>query len=387
MSASSSSSLTPPPLILLKHPSPSEAEDRYTTFFASQHPSAPQSIFVPPLDSALVTSSIENIRAQLRNRRNFFRHYGGLVLTSQRAVEALGQALDEDKDSQEELKSAMREKEKSASVFEVFVVGPATGSAVTALLEKYGFPATVRGQDTGNSANLSGYILSNYTAVHDSTSASAPGDRKALLYLVGETHDPAFTGALRFGGLIVDELVVYATRQREDFAKELHAALKNFPSNPTESGKQNHDPWIVAFAPTGCAAMLRALGWLRAGSSYADVPVYRYAPATRHEQDEKRGFQLRCAAIGPKTRSFAWREFNMEFDAVAEKPTPEGLWEAISGHMRGNVKAMEETIKGQQTQRGEGTSSEAESEGEWESEESESDGEEESEEDEEAEER
>ncbi|KAI7133538.1 hypothetical protein KC352_g30875 [Hortaea werneckii] len=110
------------------------------------------------------------------------------------------------------------------------------------------------------------------------------------------------------------EVVVYETGEmatfEEDFTNLLHEAKT----------AQVTEQWIVVFSPQGCEAMLSALGWLdeRSGKYNAGRREVMLGP-----------IKTRVATIGPTTKEFLEQNFGFVPDVCAEKPSPEGVGEAI----------------------------------------------------------
>jgi uroporphyrinogen-III synthase len=73
--------------------------------------------------------------------------------------------------------------------------------------------------------------------------------------------------------------------------------------------------WVVVFSPTGCEAMLRALGLL-------DPETGTVKPFGSGEEKVRKTF---IATIGPTTRDYLKNTFNYEPDVCADRPSPEGV--------------------------------------------------------------
>lgn len=179
--------------------------------------------------------------------------YGGLILTSPRAVEAvrrLGQLLE-----------AWR-------THPVYAVGPRTAEAARALGLR---PC---GQESGTGINLAHFILTQ------------PRPKRPLLFLCGARRSEELPMLLRQEGIPLEECVVYDTRPI-------------IPNVPTAAPLPD---WVVLFSPSAWeSARQLSLDWSR----------------------------VRIAAIGPTTAQ-ALRQQQVRVDAVAAKPTPEGLLQALS---------------------------------------------------------
>jgi uroporphyrinogen-III synthase len=181
--------------------------------------------------------------------------YGGIIFTSQRAVEAFAMT---------------KLKLDQNTVF--YVVGPATLRALQALA----LPCPIRGEHCGNGEALAQFILQDYKS------------RDGLLFLVGEQRRDIIPKTLK-GQIRVDEMEVYKTIDDPDFSANLSKAW-------------NDVKWVVIFSPSGCQTILTLL--------------------KDHEN-------TKIVTIGPTTRDYLINELSFTPHAVAAKPTPEGIKEAI----------------------------------------------------------
>jgi uroporphyrinogen-III synthase len=187
-------------LILLKNESP---EDLYA--------SLPEAVFVPVLNHTFLDLSshrefIDSAEAQEAE---------ALVVTSQRAVEALGQL------------------DNVSKLFPkpVFTVGPATG----AKLRQLGF-VDVRGEDTGNGLTLSSEILPTVSY-------------KKYLFFTGVIHRDVIPNTLNSMGATVIERTVYDTAP-------LPNCVEHFNSQYSQADKT---PWIAFFSPSGVEGVVEYL--------------------------------------------------------------------------------------------------------------------------------
>lgn len=139
-----------------------------------------------------------------------------------------------------------------------------------------------------------------------------------LLFLVGEQRrdiipktlmDPSLPRDRR---IPVEELEVYGTGVMESFEQDFTNLLKK-----TEAKAMR---WVVVFSPTGCEAMLRALGML--------------GPHTGKVTTKRRDGKTFIATIGPTTRDFLQNNFGFEPDVCAEKPSPDGVELGIKNFLR-----------------------------------------------------
>ncbi|KAF8430270.1 tetrapyrrole biosynthesis, uroporphyrinogen III synthase [Tirmania nivea] len=218
--------------------------------------------------------------------------YGGLIITSQRAVEALGVVL-------ESLKYTVQ---PSTITHPIYVVGPATEKSVVGL----GFPATnVYGAHCGNGQTLADFILGHYKS------------NKKLLFLVGEIRRDVIPKTLNAGGVGVEEIVVYDTQVVSSFGEDLAQALKLDEAGLT-GGKDNGEQtprWVVIFSPTGSDIAMEILG--------RKVPVHSRLQVPRLKR------KTYIATIGPTTASHLRDTLEVEPDVVAGTPSPQGLWSGL----------------------------------------------------------
>ncbi|KAK6518966.1 hypothetical protein TWF281_003656 [Arthrobotrys megalospora] len=288
------------PILLLK--TRSTPTDPYATLLSSN---GYDPIFVPvlqhhPINADIVRSYIldgsivsagenEAINSDDKDKNKF----GALIITSQRAVEALGVLIEELKESHKEIISTL------LSTTTIYVVGPATRNSLIAL----GFTSSnVVGEDSGNGAVLADFIVENY---------SSKGD---LLFLTGETHSttiptrvPDKLRELKGLEVNVEEVVVYKTGVMEGFETDLRECLKRLD----QEGSQEDGPrWIIFFSPTGTDAALRIL-------------------EEREKEEGGKGPRYKCCSIGPTTKDYMHQKFGRRADAMAKAPSPEGVLEAV----------------------------------------------------------
>ncbi|TQV98295.1 uroporphyrinogen-III synthase HemD [Cordyceps javanica] len=275
----------PVPVLLLKTQS-TPGDSYHDKLTAAQLPQGRRlaPIFVPVLRHKFDEAGLDTLRGLLRDQRIGSRpdaSYGGLIFTSQRAVEAFAHVVNTEKPAQEAPSWPNLED------VPIYSVGPATTRALSAVTQTP--TLQVSGEHTGNGEALAHYILDHYGTRHSDRSTKPP-----LLFLVGEQRrdiiprtlmDPSLAPARR---IKVTERVVYGTGVMEsfaaDFSRELIAsdAIVREPSALPSR-------WVVVFSPTGCESMLYELGMLdHAG---------KYVPGARDGNT--------CiATIGPTTRDF-----------------------------------------------------------------------------------
>ncbi|KUJ14841.1 uroporphyrinogen-III synthase [Mollisia scopiformis] len=296
------------PILLLKtRSSPTDGyEDQFST---PQHGLTFSPTFVPVLEHQLLDDGMNTFRNLLERKEigeGQGKKYGGLIFTSQRAVEAFAQLVAEGRLNDPSYPHL-------APSTPIYTVGPATSRALSALSTPSS-PLTILGQETGNGEALAQYILSHYP----SDSKSKFKSRLPLLFLVGEQRRDIIPKTLSSPSLeasnriAVDEITIYGTGIMASFERDFKAVLKR-----TENVGRR---WVVVFSPTGCEAMLRALGCL------GDA---------RGKAGGERDGKTFVASIGPTTRDFLRAEFGFEVDVCAERPSPEGVLEGIWGFMEG----------------------------------------------------
>ena len=154
-----------------------------------------------------------------------------------------------------------------------FAVGPRTAEALEAL----GFAP--QGQESGSAQELAALIVRH-------------SFKEPLLFLCGNRRRDVLPNRLREAGIPFEEQRVYETRLRTD----LDLTTPTVPD------------WLVFFSPSGIEAV-------------------RQAGAM---QDAHHLAAVRLAAIGPTTAR-ALREAGWAPDAVADRPAPDALVEAIRG--------------------------------------------------------
>lgn len=171
------------------------------------------------------------------------------------------------------------------------------------------------GCHTGNGEALASYILDHYSSVYPSRIPKPP-----LLFLVGEQRrdiipktlmDPTLPANRQ---IQVVETTVYGTGVMESFPEHFDGLLK-----ATASEKLR---WVVVFSPTGCEGMLKGLGYLDDATGKARDGV---------NGDRKRSVFI--VTIGPTTRDYLKDTFGFVADISADKPSPQGVMEAITSFM------------------------------------------------------
>jgi len=376
------------PVLLLK--TKSTPHDGYEEYFAASEQFSPQ--FVPVLEHSYNAKNLQKLKTLLTNSKyenddknygvlqDSDTRYGGIIFTSQRAVEAFTQVVQEVGSSttfphqpafhppSQTLplcRSATHTHTHTHTHIQsdqspptahpltdlslpLYVVGPATSRALTSLRNTHLPTCTIHGALTGNGENLATFILTHYNSLHpppppqtttspdqgqdsqDDVNPNNPKRKPRLLFLVGEQRrdiipktltSPTLPPETRIG---VDEMVIYETGVMSTFPSAFTAVVAENSSTPLL--------WVVVFSPTGCEAMLRALGFL------SDTPhTERGRDCEKVGKGEGRTRKgVFVATIGPTTREFLGREFGFEVDVCAEMPSPEGVGKGMRRFMEDN---------------------------------------------------
>ncbi|KAL5597036.1 hypothetical protein BROUX41_006297 [Berkeleyomyces rouxiae] len=234
--------------------------------------------------------------------------YGGLIFTSQRAVEAFAHVLEQGR------KKYGNAWPDGLGHVPFYSVGPATTRALAAAAHPDA-PFQIFGEETGNGEALAKYMLEHYRAWYVDR-PTLPG----LLFSVGEQRRDIIPKSLMDPELPVDrriqvdELVVYGTGQMASFESDLQNLLNGYASRAPPVDLV----WAVVFSPTGCDGLLRTIGAL--GPDGKAVPG----------QGDQRVF---VATIGPTTRAHLVDSFGYEPHVCAAKPSPTGVWDGIMEYM------------------------------------------------------
>lgn len=315
--ATSGAGRTTTPVLLLK--TRSAPTDAYHDLLsASEHAFCPR--FIPVLQHRFEEPGLSRLRSVLRDRRvsanpespssSSSSSYGGLIFTSQRAVEAFAKLVqDEHPEGGEDSPAEPDDAWPHLQHVPVYSVGPATTRALRAIPQSP-TPLRVFGEHTGNGDALAHFILDHYAGWYPGRDPPPP-----LLFPVGEQRRDVIPRTLSNGGgdpsraaIRVDEEVVYGTGVMESFPSDFATVLRETSDSPTR--------WVVVFSPTGCESMLRTLDILDPETGRA------------REGGGRRGGTY-VAAIGPTTQNYLRSSFGFEPDVCAPSPSPEGVLQGI----------------------------------------------------------
>lgn len=308
------------PVLLLK--TKSTPHDGYEEYFSHPENGQYQPIFVPVLEHQFQPEALQRIRYLVEYGHDKTRvspvpngrlEYGGIIVTSQRAVEAFSHVVNEVRRDHGPSDSSHPTRNLLSADVPIYVVGPATARGMRAL----DLPCPVVGEESGNGDALAAFVLQHY---NEWSSERRQGKEKLpLLFLAGEQRRDIIPRTVQAESLgenriVVDELPCYTTTEMASF----RCNFSSIYNSNIERGADKQ--WVVVFSPTGCKAMLASLGFLDEKEGKAKAKRERL----RHAY---------IATIGPTTRDFLQREFGFEPDVCAPKPSPEGVGGAIREFM------------------------------------------------------
>lgn len=284
--------------------------DGYEEYFATLDAGRYAPIFVPVLEHRFNEVALRKITTLIADGgfvccaapKEAEEIYGGVIFTSQRAVEAFANIVDIVRQSHGDINNQL------PPDLPLYAVGPATAKG----LRSMNLQCSILGEETGNGEALAAFMLNHYNHLErHSASRKAP-----LLFLVGEQRRDIIPRTLRSSSLPydqrirVEEMTIYETGVMESFSGDF---VRIIEPNLTQRFPQ----WIVVFSPTGCKAMLEGLGFLDVQTGKVDKKALTADRTTF------------IATIGPTTRDYLIQEFDFEPDICALKPSAEGIGEAI----------------------------------------------------------
>ncbi|KAK9325104.1 tetrapyrrole biosynthesis, uroporphyrinogen III synthase [Lipomyces orientalis] len=219
-----------PKIIFLKNPNPDVSSDAYAL---SAKSSCYDSRFLPILSHGFVDQP--GLRAYVADlaARVDQTPIDALIITSQRAVEAVASALLESSDSTKEYIRSMP----------LYTVGPATA----ALVRSHGFSKIRGGAEAGNGTILASQIVS--------------AQPRRCVFFTGETRRDVIPVTLRENGIECIERVVYASQSIEGVEGQFMDVLSR-----TEDGL-----WTVFFSPAGSESIARYIARNRATTKVAAI--------------------------------------------------------------------------------------------------------------------
>ncbi|WFD22941.1 uroporphyrinogen-III synthase [Malassezia equina] len=284
------------------------------------------------------TRHVDILAQKIRNALQEGEVYDGVVITSQRAVQAWQEAcslVSADVVLQQTLRMS---KQWSQTPF--YVVGPATDKSLRQIPVHPALrPKIVFGEQAGNAKGLA-----HEMAFHASRSPSV----QKMLYLVGDKRQPMLRDTLEalHANIELDELMVYITEKDPNFKSNCGLLARDLPQHisgnvgsvqghsprsrmihtlkmtdrslPATEGEQEiHPDWVVFFSPSGGDYALPELtrrGWLTPNDPAKNL--------------------CKIACIGQTTATWVNNTLGYAPDAIAARPTPEALRNAIVNQMR-----------------------------------------------------
>lgn len=242
-------------------------------------------VFVPLLKHELVD---QNELGQYLRSSEFRSGRNAIIITSQRAIEALNLHLDELKKEEEagegtDAYSCLLEKP-------VYTVGPASESA----LKRWGYKDVRGGSKAGNGLRLSEIILEECSCSGKDDNEEAVFE--SFIFFTGVTRRDIIPQKLQSAQMDVQERVVYRTLAIDNLMDHVLTSI----TTDQHEKEQDQPPFYVFFSP-----------------AEADPVV----EAVRKLSESK---PVRLAAIGPTTESYL-QEKGMTPHVVASKPDAEHL--------------------------------------------------------------
>ena len=283
---------------------------------------------------------------QLLRDPTYLRTLRYIIITSQRTAECL---------SEDVIPGLTSEQLRELLTKCVYTVGPATGNA----LRKLGFK-DIRGEDTGNGAALSKFIIEDLNNDNDNNDSDNIGE---ILFLVGVIRKDIVTRTLTEAGLKVREVVTYETSDLDDNLPRFQSALYGIRQFVNESGNENNNDnddnnnnnnngcWVVVFSPQGVSPEL--IDYIKveqqqqqqhqqeSNSSNCSVSSIGESSFEMEEnvdgqsirssissQSSTHSIPLKVACIGPTTEMFLTR-CGLKPEVVSPKPNPTALHNAL----------------------------------------------------------
>ncbi|KAG1849484.1 tetrapyrrole biosynthesis, uroporphyrinogen III synthase [Suillus subluteus] len=298
--------------VLLLRAANQDSPDRYENAFRSRgyHP-----ISVPVLETVIVC------REELAHRLSIGpekQNLSGIIITSQRAVEAWSEAAQAliTADNNTPLKP-----ESDWWSVPFYAVGEATSVALRDLCEKIPTMYTPRdirgGSETGTAERLAGFILKDLPS---------DGTSRKLLYLTGDKNRDTLPRILESAGVALDPLQVYATQGSSMFPHDLSLALERVKGNTFEIYIEEGSSWgwIVYFAPSVAEFVTPIL------RNHFALPVVNSSTEDCTQLSEYH--HVKVAAIGPTTESFLQQTLKLSVAVTARNPKADDLADAVLQH-------------------------------------------------------
>lgn len=269
-------------------------------------------------------------------------HYDGVIMTSQKAVQAWQKACLRVYRKLYVQQEIQLERMRVLGQVPFYVVGPATAKALQNIQVATPFkPTTIHGAEAGNAESL---------ALHMMRDMNQSREPRRFLYLVGDKRSPALINTLQAHNapVTLDELVVYVTDKSPGFEDNCALLARDIPrhmsdgalsgSMPSATQQQREHHGILGHAREGNLDVLATPAsaptevrpdWIvffsPSGGNYAlQELVHRRWIVS---QEAHQGCKVAC--IGRTTAQWVHETLGFEPHAIAARPTPDALQEAI----------------------------------------------------------
>ncbi|KZO97652.1 tetrapyrrole biosynthesis, uroporphyrinogen III synthase [Calocera viscosa TUFC12733] len=232
--------------------------------------------------------------------------FSGVIITSGRAVKAWEHSV------RRVMNAHVSDSSAGWDRISFYAVGPKTAQQMRSMaaehhLDLHLCPKTVLGDEaSGTGERLAHYIVDDLRK-RENRQTPEP----SLLYLTGDKVLPTTPNILRQAGISITSLKVYEARTSSTFESDL--------THTANSLKDEALSWIAFFSPYGVSVALPSL----------------HRRFNLQTTDGATGPHL--AAIGPTTASSLRNEWQLAVAAMAQKPNPQALADAISSFDTSNV--------------------------------------------------
>ncbi|KAK6904952.1 hypothetical protein I204_08057 [Kwoniella mangroviensis CBS 8886] len=300
----------PIPVILFKTPSPSSSLDPYSQSLSSK---SYQPTFIPVLEETYDTSSL------VPSLEGGSEHWEGVIITSRRGAEGWVRAV-----TQSRIGTVASPKGKGKGRWDevpLFTVGNASSDRLSesSMPPEY-IPHAVgyEGDVPPKSAvHLIPHIIDRLPRLE--------GTYKKYLFVRGDKSTEVLQDELRNSGRIVEEFMVYRTTPRLDIGENINKFRESRRPRPQPKSDEDGDGkgngqegkgWLCFFSPSGAEVVL---------------------PHLKNPKDDEHGFEdgywkgWKIFVIGETTKKY-FEERGIKVDAVAERPNPQGLMDAVRGY-------------------------------------------------------
>ncbi|WWC97312.1 hypothetical protein V866_004191 [Kwoniella sp. B9012] len=298
----------PIPVILFKTPSPSSSLDPYTQSLSS---TSYQPTFIPVLEETYDTTSLVPIL------EGGSENWEGVIITSRRGAEGWVRAVSESRAS-----SSKKGKGKGRwDEVPLFTVGTASSDYLSESTIPPGYiphDVTYKGGVPPKSAvHLIPHIINRLPRLEERY--------RKYLFVRGDKSTEVLQDELRSNGRIVEEVMVYSTTPKLDIAKNIEKYRESQQTQPQPKSDGDRDGkedgqaekgWFCFFSPSGAEVVL---------------------PHLKDPKDDEHGFEdgywkgWKIFVIGETTKKY-FEERGINVNAVAERPNPQGLLDAILGY-------------------------------------------------------